>query len=425
MWLLPVEAENQSGRASMQTAAKNSLVLTDSSSLKRFADIETTISYGGFYQLIASRLILDGQIQQVVRRVLNRLVVLAEHSYAFRQMSTLEKLSEVLVNSPLPRQYEPIGRYYRALCIQRFGTGDVEQAARLLESAAEDAPTRYRARAMQSLGTNSCYKGDYQSARLLYTEAARFASCSEICDPYATLGTQKMIAVINSLEGNHRHAVAMLEKLFPFAHAMRSSQPSIYYDYLNSFAVELSEVGRLEEAKNISRIVIASPFASAYPEYRETRDEIELRGWRAPRSVVHLSQITADAVLGQATANASLSPAPPEGGNLVRLPVANRDDGLAAVEASPARKPARVLSLQEWKEKMAKQSNGDPQDKKRRSQATGKDKETRLEEMEKLGTRGLLLRAMEMLGDERLRDDQLRRVLIILEGVEPDENSEA
>jgi hypothetical protein len=42
--------------------------------------------------------------------------------------------------------------------------------------------------------------------------------------------------------------------------------------------------------------------------------------------------------------------------------------------------------------------------------------------MKKLGTRGLLLRAMEMLGDERLRDDQLRRVLIILEGLEPDEN---
>jgi hypothetical protein len=81
-----------------------------------------------------------------------------------------------------------------------------------------------------------------------------------------------------------------------------------------------------------------------------------------------------------------------------------------------------VLSLQEWKEKMAKQSNGDPQDIKRRSPATGKDKETRLEEMKKLGTRGLLLRAMEMLGDERLRDDQLRRVLIILEGLEPDEN---
>ena len=74
---------------------------------------------------------------------------------------------------------------------------------------------------------------------------------------------------------------------------------------------------------------------------------------------------------------------------------------------------------------MAKQSNGDPQNKKRRSPATGKDREARLEEMQKLGTRGLLLRAMEILGDERLSDDQLRRVLIILEDLEPDENSGA
>ena len=71
---------------------------------------------------------------------------------------------------------------------------------------------------------------------------------------------------------------------------------------------------------------------------------------------------------------------------------------------------------------MAKQSNGGPQDKGRRGPTTSKEKETRLKEMEKLGTRGMLLRTMELLGDERVTDDQLRRALIILEGLEPDEN---
>ncbi len=407
----------------MQTAAKNSLVLTDSSSLKRFADIETATSYGGFYQLIAPRLIRGVHIKQVVHEVLDRLVVLSEHSYALRQMSTLEQLSEVLVNSPLPRQYEPVGRYYQALCIQRFGSGDVDQAARLLEGAAENGPPRYRARAMQSLGTNSCYKGDYQSALLLYSEAARFASRSEICDPYATLGTQKMTAVINSLEGNHRDAVALLEKLFPFAHAMRSSQPSVYYDYLNSLAVELCEVGRLEEAKNISRIVVASPYASPYPEYRETHDEIELKGLRASRSVVAFSKTIADAPLSQPTADAFVSRAPLEVGNLLLLALANRGESLAPLEPSPASQPARVLSMQKWKEKMAKENN-DPL--KRRPRATtSEEKSARLNEMENLGTRGMLLRAMEILGDERVTDDQLRRALIILEGLESDENAGA
>ena len=78
--------------------------------------------------------------------------------------------------------------------------------------------------------------------------------------------------------------------------------------------------------------------------------------------------------------------------------------------------------MQEWEEKMAKQSNGDPQDKKRRGPTTSKEKEARLKEIEKLGTRGMLLMIMEMLGDELVSDDQLRRALIILEGLEPDEN---
>jgi tetratricopeptide (TPR) repeat protein len=405
----------------MQTAANISLVLTDSSSLKRFADLETAISYGEFYQLIASGLTRGVQNEEVFRVLGNRLVGLAEHSYALRQVDALEQVSQVLVNSPLRRQYKTVGRYYQALCVQRFGSGDVEEAARLLESVAENAPPRYRARAIQSLGSNSFYRGDHQSALSLYGEAARFASCSKIYDAYATLGTLKMAAIINALEGNHRDATALLENLFPLARSVRSSHPHVYYDYMNSLAVELCEVGRLEEAEKVSQIVLASSFASAYPEWRETHDEIELRGLRASRSVVALSTtIAADAPFSHPAADAFVSPAPLEGGNLVRLPLANRGESLAPVETSPAGQPARVLSMQNWKEKMAKE-NDDPH--KRRSRpTTSEEKAARLDEMETLGTRGMLLRAMEMLGDERVTDDQLRRALIILEGLESDEN---
>ena len=71
---------------------------------------------------------------------------------------------------------------------------------------------------------------------------------------------------------------------------------------------------------------------------------------------------------------------------------------------------------------MAKQSNDDPQDNNRRAPATSKEKTARLKEMEKLGTRGMLLGIMQKLGDEHVSDDQLRRALIILEGLEPGEN---
>ncbi|HEY3136596.1 MAG TPA: hypothetical protein VGL29_11270 [Blastocatellia bacterium] len=96
--------------------------------------------------------------------------------------------------------------------------------------------------------------------------------------------------MINGLEGNHRGAVALLETLFPLACSVRASQPHLYYDYLNSLAVELCEVERLEEARNVSKVVLASPFAPAYPEWQETREEIELKARRASRWVVAIQR---------------------------------------------------------------------------------------------------------------------------------------
>ena len=196
------EAENNNGRMSMQTAANNNLVLTDLSSFKRFADLNAAMSYSGLYQFGASHLITGLYSRQVADYLGCRLVVLAECYYASRKMGDLEKVSQILVTAPeMPRLYENIGKYYQALCIQGFGRGDVEGATRSLEHVAENGPPAYRARAMQSLGTNSCYKSDYQSALLLYREAARFASREKIYDPYALLGTHKMAAVICGLEG--------------------------------------------------------------------------------------------------------------------------------------------------------------------------------------------------------------------------------
>ncbi|MFY9611068.1 MAG: hypothetical protein WAU45_20955, partial [Blastocatellia bacterium] len=278
----------------MQTAASNSLVLTDFSSSKRFADSQGAISYGGFYQVIASTLTRGAYRGQVFRELGDRLLALAEHSYAFRQLDALEQISRLLVGSPLPREYQIVGCYYQALYIQRFGRGDVVEASRSLERAAENAKPRYRARAMQSLGSNAFHKGDHELALSLYCEAARFAASNSIYDAYAGLGTQKMVAVIKSEEGNHRGALALLENLFPLAQSMRLLQPHVYYDYLNSLAVELCAVGRLEEAKNVSEIVLASPFAPAYPEWHETRAEIELKVRRPSRSTVGFSQSVAE-----------------------------------------------------------------------------------------------------------------------------------
>lgn len=404
----------------MQTAASNSLVLTDSSSLKRFADFETAISHAGFYQQIAARLLGGVHTERAFREIGDRLVVAAEHAHAFRHMNILEEISGILTTTALPRDYQIIGQYYQALCIQSFGRGDLKRAMSLFERVAELAPSTYQGRALISLGANSRNSGDNHSAVSFYSDAIRFISLSGVNDPYSAIHSQKMIAVIGGEDGHHRNAVALLENLFPLARSLRSTQPHVYYDYLNSLAVELCEVGRLEEARNASQIVIGSRFASAYPEWHDTHDDIKVKGLRASRSIIALSTIV-DASLSQPTAETSVRPEPFEGGNLVRLPLVDRSERLDAAERPSVSQPARVFSIQAWKEKIARQQNHDPSNRRPRPTASA-EKAARLEELEKLTSREVLMKIMDNLGDERVGEEPLRRALIILENLEPDEN---
>jgi tetratricopeptide (TPR) repeat protein len=412
----------------MQTAANINLVLTDFSSLKRLADFEA--SYVGFYQLIATHLIEGVHKKEVLGELGDSLVTLAEHAHAFRQMDILENVSQVLLGLPLPRRYEAVGRYYQALCIHKFGRGDVEQAVRLLERLSEAAPPRYRARAMLSMGSMSVRIGDCQSALLLYREADRFASRNALYDPYAIVHAQRNLAVINGEDGNHRGALVLLDNLFPLAHTLRSSQPHVYYDYMNSLAVELCAVGRLEEAKNVSQMVLASQFARAYPEWRETLNEIALKGHRASRSTAAFSQRVSkagDLVHDRLRPDHSAPVATQTGAkavNVVCLPVPERGEGLSSRKISPESEPARVLSMQEWTEKMNKRSNDD-RHQRRRGPRTDKEKQATLNGTLDLETRELLLGIMDALGDEAVTDDQLRRALIILQGLESDNNQGA
>src|SRR5262249_9460710 len=160
-------------------------------------------------------------------------------------------------------------------------------------------------------------------------------------------------------------ALALLESLFPLAHSMRGSDPHTYYDYLNSLAVELCEVGRLEEAHNASRIVLASPFAPAYPEWRETSNEIALNRCRPPR----------DSVTGhQTVTEGPSSPATGDPATLLRLPVAERRDTLAPVQPFPPSRRARVLKIKDWKKRSPE------------AEKTVKSKEEKLSELQRLAT---------------------------------------
>ena len=85
--------------------------------------------------------------------------------------------------------------------------------------------------------------------------------------------------------------------------------------------------------------------SAAYPEYRETSIDIALRGRRASRSVVSFARLDLNAQ------------------NVLSLPSAEHVSGDSpVVPASGNQKPARVLNMQKWKEKMGKEPNGGDRD---------------------------------------------------------------
>ncbi|HSO75934.1 MAG TPA: hypothetical protein VLU47_13955, partial [Blastocatellia bacterium] len=96
--------------------------------------------------------------------------------------------------------------------------------------------------------------------------------------------------IVRSLDGDHKGALDHFESLRPLVCQVAKRQPFYFYKYHNALAVELSETGRIEEAKVCSGIALASPFAHAYPEWSETRDEIAAKRTSATPSVVSINR---------------------------------------------------------------------------------------------------------------------------------------
>ncbi|HWX40101.1 MAG TPA: hypothetical protein VN345_03030 [Blastocatellia bacterium] len=365
----------------IQVPASKVLFLTDISS----AVISGTRSPARFYQEFGSA--LRGHVfSQKLRALGNWLVAAAEHAHDLRQLGSLDQIRRAILDLPLPAAYKSVARYYEALRAHDFGRGDLDRAQRILQQVVDDGPGAYRARGLISLAAIAHRRADRGTAVFLYLEANRVAMRGPIFDPCGMLRSCKMMAAMSGMEGDHRRALAMLEGLLPLANAVRSSRPRAYFDFLNSLAVELMEANRLEEAQTVSNIVIASPFAPAYPEWRETNDDITIRRYRTPRSLVFMHR-----------------PAPTPG-NLVRLGAWRRSHSPLAEEAEPSdfRQSARVLDYVNSSTRVRAEGERGVQ-----GQALP----------EYMSWRQLMTRIMELTATEGLEEEDLRRIVQAIEEI--------
>jgi hypothetical protein len=323
----------------MQKTATSNLFLTASSSLKWWYVLPTVNKQDEFYQQLTRMLIKGIRSRQSLVELGNWLIAIAHKAYSARQMDVVDQASQALMNLPLGNEFRNIAYYYQAYCIKRKGQFD--EARTLFEQVADEGSSRYRAKAIAALGSIALDSGDISSAMSLNIEATKTACHRQYFDPLAALYGQHTVAVLKGLNEDHRGAIADLETALPLARVVGTAFPAIYCNYLNSLAVEMTATGRLEEAQSLSRIVLATPYAGAYPEWRETWDEIQLKAYRARRSVVSFYQKSVS--LYQET----------QSDNVLQLP--ERSPEAARPEPARRQKAAKVISLQQWKEKMAKE----------------------------------------------------------------------
>ncbi len=248
-----------------------------------------------------------------------RLVALANRAALYRQ-DRLEGLVASLRQTPFESLYKRV-EYFEALLQARRGEGDRTQAFGELERLALTADSELRACSLLSLGFFSVQSQDYRSALEYYHEAGRFVPSDS---PLLLFRLLKNKASTLAMIGDHRAALALLDSIAPFARRALAVEPMLYFDWLNSWSLEMAEAGNFDEAIAAAAVVGRSTAALIAPSLRESaREIIELRDmklrrhfYRKPADVIYISGVRRDAEhlsnrldLFRASVNPTLSPA--------------------------------------------------------------------------------------------------------------------
>jgi hypothetical protein len=361
------------------------------------------LNHGGFYQALAQSLVKGFHTKQSLLDFISKVTWAADQAFSTRQYDTLGALSKVLLSLPLSPQVESIGHFYEALSVTRLGRGDTVRGTSLLKQVAERGPIQYRARAMLALGARSVNVGDNNAALPWYGEIMRIAARERAVDPPTLYFARQVTAIIRARNGDHKGAIRELEEMFPLARLASYKEPRAYSVHLNSLAVELAEVGRLEEAAQASTIACSSPYAPAYPEWQETFDEISLKRRRASRSRIIVSRFLAQADGDPHRRRVNQISQPQLVNPQERLSLQPSQPN-ALVESRYDRPPgsrARVLDFQQWKQRI-KPGPG---------QLSALSAEQRME----MSTGEKLIRLMDLISHDETDDETID---VILEAVE-------
>lgn len=257
----------------------------------------------------------------------------ARHAYWMRRMDAVEAAAEVLSALAPFGHNAVLGEYFRALCLKRQGAAAA--AGRTFERLVDAAPDGWRNQVLLSAGAVRYDMGDYDAAIRYYVETARVAAGK---DWAAAIWAHRMIAQIKVLTGDVRRGADDFDRLLKPAMLLWRVNPCLLYDFLNAHAYALTLAGRSTEARDMCKVILSSPCASVYPEWRETALDAGLYLVEESRPIIFLREAP---------------PAAPPASNVsVLVPKSTPATGRKR-RAVAARPSARVLSMHGWLDESA------------------------------------------------------------------------
>lgn len=273
---------------------------------------------------------------ELMKTIGQKVVSAAMNAYWMRRMDAVGEAAALLRGFEEIGHYANLGEYFQALCFKRAGQDGA--VGKIFEQLSEVAPSAMKPQILLSAGAAYYDRGDYDTAVPVYGEALR---AGRDFDWGAALWARRMIAQVKALNGDVRAALKEFESLLDLALAIGRVRPFILHDFLNAYAVVLTMAGRRTEASNVARIVLASPYAPAYPEWRETALEAGLPASAdgGPDRMIFVvgSRLQAD--------EPSVAAERPQN---VRLMVPHAGQPSPAAHPSARRKKAPVVSLKNW-----------------------------------------------------------------------------
>lgn len=354
VWGVPL-SDAKTGRDKMNKAtAKSLFIFLSSNSYAGLPEMLEALGSGPVYQqmgaLYPHLVDVRGKLRELI---LSKAAQIADQAFTARRMDLVARMGHLLLGMADDKSTESVSCYYLALSLVR--QRQYEKAAPMIEQVANVAPLRYRARAMASLGSLSILHGDIETGRKFFDEAAVVSDYYNWQDPMMVFQINRMRAVLRSFEGDHVTCIRMLERLYPAFRALSSAYPALWFDYLNSFSVGLGDVGRFEEARRASAVVLSSPYVLSFPEWANTPTELLERERRSMASVIPKSMRAAQGAPSSATqSNVSSifrrNGLPEDSPVTPALPLRFVDPGREASDPSAGRK---VLTYPGWTEKSA------------------------------------------------------------------------